>query len=192
MAKSKKTTAEKRREMAQRPDTDPYEVLGVARNADEATIKSAYRKKAQDHHPDKHGGDEEKFKEVAEAYDVLSDPEKRELFDLYGNVGPEPVKEPESARSETTESYEERYQKWQTSQPKKSRGPMDGYEKVYVGDFNGVPHYHFGPVTVCAGCGLGLGEMGPVDEVSVEATTGLEKRTNQDTLPGAAFFKAKK
>ncbi len=72
---------------------DYYEVLGVDKNADEKAIKSAYRKKAIQYHPDKNPGDkeaEEKFKEAAEAYDVLSDPEKRAKYDQYGhNMGPQ-------------------------------------------------------------------------------------------------------
>ena len=72
---------------------DYYEVLGVARDADEKTIKSAYRKKAIQYHPDKNPGDkaaEEKFKEAAEAYDVLSNPEKRAQYDQYGHaMGPQ-------------------------------------------------------------------------------------------------------
>ncbi len=72
---------------------DYYEVLGVDRNADEKTIKSAYRKKAIQYHPDKNPGDkeaEEKFKEAAEAYDVLSNPEKRAKYDQFGHdMGPQ-------------------------------------------------------------------------------------------------------
>lgn len=67
---------------------DYYEVLGVDRNADEKTIKSAYRKKAIQYHPDKNPGDkeaEEKFKEAAEAYDVLSNPDKRARYDQFGH-----------------------------------------------------------------------------------------------------------
>ena len=71
---------------------DYYEVLGVDRNADEKTIKSAYRKKAIQYHPDKNPGDkeaEEKFKEAAEAYDVLSNPDKRAKYDKFGHdMGP--------------------------------------------------------------------------------------------------------
>ena len=70
---------------------DYYEVLGVERNADAGVIKSAYRKKAREHHPDVNGGDkasENAFKEAAEAYEVLSDPEKRDLYDRYGHAGP--------------------------------------------------------------------------------------------------------
>src|SRR5919206_608850 len=69
---------------------DYYEVLGVSRGASEAEIKSAYRKLAVRYHPDKNPGDaeaEEKFKEAAEAYGVLSDDEKRARYDQYGHRG---------------------------------------------------------------------------------------------------------
>lgn len=72
---------------------DYYEVLGVDKKADEKTIKSAYRKKAIQYHPDKNPGDkeaEEKFKEAAEAYDVLSNPDKRAKYDQFGHdMGPQ-------------------------------------------------------------------------------------------------------
>ncbi len=69
---------------------DYYEVLGVPRGADEATLKSAYRKLAHQYHPDKNQGDgaaEEKFKELTEAYAVLSDPAKRSRYDQLGFAG---------------------------------------------------------------------------------------------------------
>ena len=69
---------------------DYYEVLGVERNADAETIKKAYRKAAIKFHPDKNPGDkdaEEKFKEAAEAYDVLSNEEKRARYDRFGHAG---------------------------------------------------------------------------------------------------------
>ena len=71
---------------------DYYEVLGVAKNATADEIKKAYRKKAVQYHPDRNPGDkeaEEKFKEAAEAYDVLSDADKRAKYDKWGhNMGP--------------------------------------------------------------------------------------------------------
>uniref|UniRef100_Q31E19 Chaperone protein DnaJ n=1 Tax=Hydrogenovibrio crunogenus (strain DSM 25203 / XCL-2) TaxID=317025 RepID=Q31E19_HYDCU len=63
---------------------DYYEILGVDRNASEADIKKAYRKLAGKHHPDKPSGDETKFKEINEAYEVLGDKEKRQMFDQLG------------------------------------------------------------------------------------------------------------
>jgi molecular chaperone DnaJ len=70
---------------------DYYQVLGVARDAQAAEIKKAYKRLAVEHHPDRNQGDkasEEHFKTIVEAYEVLSDPEKRELYDRYGHDGP--------------------------------------------------------------------------------------------------------
>ena len=69
---------------------DYYEVLGVSKTASDAEIKAAYKKMAIKYHPDRNPGDkeaEEKFKEAAEAYDVLRDPEKRQRYDQFGFAG---------------------------------------------------------------------------------------------------------
>src|ERR1700760_4319942 len=69
---------------------DYYEVLSVSRDCDETALKMSYRKLALQYHPDRNPDDreaEEKFREAAEAYSVLSDPQKRAAFDRYGHQG---------------------------------------------------------------------------------------------------------
>ena len=66
------------------PNKDYYNILGVQRTASPEEIKKAFRKLAHQHHPDKKGGDEAKFKEVNEAYQILSDPKKRSNYDNFG------------------------------------------------------------------------------------------------------------
>src|SRR4051794_41901089 len=76
--------------MASTGQRDPYEVLGVGRDADETTIKKAFRRLARELHPDVNQHDpeaEQKFKEAAEAYEILSDPERRAPYDRYGPQG---------------------------------------------------------------------------------------------------------
>src|SRR5438270_6690547 len=71
---------------------DYYEVLGVSKDASEEEIKKAYRKLARQYHPDRNPGDkqaETRFKEVQDAYDVLSDKTKRAQYDRFGFSGPE-------------------------------------------------------------------------------------------------------
>ncbi len=66
---------------------DYYEILGISKSATAEEIKRAYRKLAMEHHPDKHGGDDAKFKELGEAYDTLKDPQKRAGYDQFGHAG---------------------------------------------------------------------------------------------------------
>src|SRR5438552_385840 len=72
---------------------DYYEVLGISKSAKDEEIKKAYRKLARQYHPDRNPGDkqaETRFKEVQDAYDVLSDKQKREQYDRFGFAGPGP------------------------------------------------------------------------------------------------------
>lgn len=68
---------------------DYYDILGIQKDASEDDIKKAYRKQALRYHPDKNKspGAEDKFKEIAEAYDVLSDPKKKDIYDRFGEEG---------------------------------------------------------------------------------------------------------
>ena len=69
---------------------DYYEVLGVSKSADASELKKAFRKKAMKFHPDRNPGDKEaeaKFKEAKEAYDILSDSQKRSAYDQFGHAG---------------------------------------------------------------------------------------------------------
>jgi molecular chaperone DnaJ len=82
---------------------DYYEVLGVARDADDETLKKSYRRLAMQHHPDRNHGDHEaeaKFKEAAEAYEVLRDPAKRQRYDRYGHAGLEGMEMPNFGSSD--------------------------------------------------------------------------------------------
>jgi curved DNA-binding protein CbpA len=88
---SKKEEKKKTTKDAPKAKMDYYEVLGVPKDADEATIKKAYKKLALKHHPDKNPNNkleaEEKFKEISEAFSVLSNKDKREIYDKYGFQG---------------------------------------------------------------------------------------------------------
>ena len=84
----KQLSDNKLKDMSQKRDY--YEVLGVSKSASESEIKKAYRKLALKFHPDKNPGDssaEDKFKEAAEAYEVLSSAEKKSRYDQYGHAG---------------------------------------------------------------------------------------------------------
>src|SRR6516165_3549572 len=109
------------------PDHDYYATLGVARDATPEAIKKAYRAMARKHHPDVNPGDktaEKKFKQVQQAYDILSDAEKRSLYDRYGSAAFEGMAAagPRTSASEWTARFGE-----------------PGYETIDFSEFFG-PH----------------------------------------------------
>jgi len=124
---------------------DYYEVLGVARDADEAAVKKAYRKLALKWHPDRHQGDareaaEARFKRISEAYEVLSDPEKRKKYDRFGEhwqQGQEFEPAPDQ-REMTHEQFEAMFGS--------SGGFSDFFQELFGGrvrrDFGGGPGRH--------------------------------------------------
>lgn len=101
---------------------DYYEILGVERGADEKQIKRAYRKLAQQYHPDKQTGSEEQFKQINEAYQVLGDPEKRAKYDRLGSSYRD------WERRGTPDGFD--WSRWTTGQP--------GGVRVDIGDLGGL------------------------------------------------------
>lgn len=94
---------------------DYYEVLGIERSADESTIKKAYRKLAKKFHPDTNEGNtqsEQMFKEVTEAYTILSDPDKKKLYDQFGHIAFESGFDPNAARSGAYKSPQGGYREY--------------------------------------------------------------------------------
>ena len=90
--------------MTQLNSDDYYKVLGVSNTSDHTELKKAYRKLALKWHPDKNKGSkeaEENFKKISEAYEVLSDPKKKEIYDTYGKQGLSGAPPPSSGASGT-------------------------------------------------------------------------------------------
>ena len=121
---------------------DYYKTLGVARDADEKTIKSAYRKLARKHHPDVNKGSAERFKEISEAHTVLSDPEKRKRYDTLGPDW-------------------ERYAKAGTHPGAGARSPFEGQDIHFGGEGGGFSDF-FRTIFGADGPGRGRGGFSEV------------------------------
>jgi molecular chaperone DnaJ len=123
---------------------DYYITLGVERTATLDEIKKAYRKLAMQYHPDRNPGDkdaETKFKTVQEAYDTLSNPEKKSRYDAFGTVGPRytapPRPQPPQPKPKTKEDFE-RERKQEKSKKEKAASPLDeDLAKIDCTFFNG-------------------------------------------------------
>lgn len=174
--------AEKRRDL--------YQVLGVPRDADADTIRKAYRKLARQYHPDVNPGDREaesKFKEVSEAYSVLSDPEKRRNYDEFGDVSLEGGFDPEQARR-AREAFGRRFGGGAAGGPRGfgaggfGAGGFEGAETFEFGDLEDLLGRAFGGRARGGGRGRRRGGL-PGQDVEatleldfVEAARGGEKR----------------
>ena len=131
---------------------DFYEVLGIDKNADEATIKKAYRKLAKKYHPDMNKGNpnaEKIFQEVTEAYEVLGDPKKRKLYDEYGPISLEAGFDPEKMKQA---QYGNPFGNGGFYQSYSSGEPGNGYQEFH---FDG---FRFDGVTSMLYYSHGLGE----------------------------------
>jgi DnaJ-class molecular chaperone with C-terminal Zn finger domain len=137
---------------------DYYEVLNVEKNATKEEIKNKYRKLALQYHPDrnKSEGAEEKFKEISEAYAVLSDDEKRKKYDRYGHLGSEEV----FRGSES--NFDEIFRDMGFG------GIRDIFEQLFGGDLM--------PETQAIHLGLGLILVGPIGEKIPSSTCLLPSR----------------
>jgi molecular chaperone DnaJ len=148
-----------------------YEVLGVAKDADEETLKKAYRKLAMQYHPDRNPGDAEadaKFKEAAEAFDILRDAQKRQRYDRYGHAGLEGMAGHNFSNADSVmDLFGELFGDLFGGGGRRRRGPRQGNDlqvafeidlvEAYKGTKRDLKIPRQEPCTVCDGSGARLG-----------------------------------
>ena len=118
------------------PDTmEYYNLLGISRDATDKEIKKAFRKKAMKEHPDR-GGDAEKFKKISEAYEVLIDNEKRELYNNYGKQGVEQAAQGGGSSHSAEDIFGSIFGNHKPSGPKKAE-PIIALEVSLADVYNG-------------------------------------------------------
>lgn len=143
---------------------DYYSILGVKKDASEADIKKAYRKLARKYHPDVNPGNkeaEEKFKAISQAYDALSDKEKRKIYDEFGEEGLKAGFDPDQARQ---------YRQWQ-------RGGFGGQDQTFYTDFGQFKYSGFEDVfgDLFGQTGFGSGKAtGPAKGRDVESSLEID------------------
>lgn len=151
------------------PEGNLYEILGVSRTASADEIKKAYRGLAKKYHPDVNPGNkaaEEKFKVVTAAFEVLSDPKKRKLYDEFG---------PDALRTGFDEKRAEEYRRWQSQGAPPGGMPFDfgDFERVNVGDYG---TFDFSSIfgDLFGGPGRGRARRGPVPASGADAEATIE------------------
>jgi DnaJ-class molecular chaperone len=152
---------------------NPYEVLGVARGADEDTIRKAYRKLARKHHPDVNPGDkaaEERFKAISEAYAILSNEEKRRAYDEFGDVSLESGFDAEAARR-AREAFGQRF-----GGARAGGGGGSGGEEFAFGDLDDLLGDLFSRRGWAGGARGGRGGRGGLRGPDMEAEVELDLR----------------
>lgn len=151
--------------------SDYYEVLGVEKSASKEEIKKAYRRLAQKYHPDKKGGNVDKFKEVNEAYQTLSDPEKRKMYDQYGSAF-------EKAQSQGGFSGFEDFGEWANwADAMKGNKSQQGFNNFDFGDLGDIFGDIFGGSQRTRDSGIKRGRDIQIElEISfIEAVFGTQK-----------------
>lgn len=156
--------------------TDYYKVLGVGKKASEADIKKAYRKLSLQHHPDR-GGDDKKFHEITEAYEVLSNKQKRQEYDQFGFAGPQQQQQPGGFRYTYSNDpfdifgngspFEEFFRRTQRQQPQKqvSESVQVGLSLDFMDSIKGTKiKFPFERKIKCSGCnGTGQDEESEIE-----------------------------
>ena len=152
---------------------DYYSTLGINRNASQEEIKKAYKKMSMQHHPDRTGGDDSKFKEINEAYQNLSDPQKKQMYDQFGTTDPR-------QRQYNSQNYEFNF----------NGSPFGGMDDIFESFFGGSP---FGnqrkratnrPINVAVDISLEDVLHGKTVGMEIALPTGRTKVVTVDIPPG--------
>ncbi len=167
---------------------DYYKILGVAKNASADEIKRAYRRLAQQHHPDK-GGNQEKFKEISEAYQILSDPQRRAQYDQYGTTFEQARAQGGFQESQDFSSFADAFNFFGGGRQRGRSagfGFEDIFENVFGGSQRGRRHAQRGQdITVDAEISLEEAYTGVNKEINLRKAVACERCGGTGAQPGS-------